>query len=282
MKTLGSILQLTYEYFKEKKIERSRRTAEDLLAHVLNLSRMELYMQHDKPLLESEINAYRELVKRKMKGEPLEYLLGKVNFYHCSLRLSQDVLIPRPETEILIDKVCAHLKKQTLSGKSAWDVCTGSGCLGIALKKALPELEVTLADVSASALDLARANAALNRVQVSSLQGDLLAPFEGKRADIVLCNPPYVSIKEYDQLDQSVRGFEPKIALIGGFDGLLFYERMSRDLPHYLEPGASVFFEIGTGQGEAMQRLFSASCWRNQVVEKDWAGHDRFFFLEFE
>lgn len=282
MKTLGEVIQLTMNVFKDKNIERPRRTAEELLSHVLRMPRMELYMQFDKPFQEEELVILRELVRRKVKGEPLEYLLGSVSFYGCSIEVNKDVLIPRPETEILLDRACSRLKTRDLSGKVAWDLCTGSGCLGIGLKKALPQLKVTLLDLSEKALFLARRNAEQNRVDVAFIQGDLLAACKNSKADILLCNPPYVSKKEYEDLDVSVRGYEPKEALVGGEDGLLFYRRLAHELPFYLRPGAHVFFEIGWAQGEAVRKLFSSPCWRNICMEKDLAGHDRFFFLEFE
>jgi|SRR5579862_331146 len=282
MKTLGEILQLTAQCFKEKNIERPRRTAEELLSFVLHLPRLELYLQFDKPLVQDELNVLRDLVKRKLKGEPLEYLLGRVSFYGCTLTVTRDVLIPRPETEILLDKACHRLKSLSLEGKKAWDLCTGSGCLGIGLKKTFPQLQVFLSDVSDKALAVARNNAETNGVSVACLKGDLLAPFAGSKADIILCNPPYVSNKEYDHLDSSVSAYEPKEALVGGEEGLFFYQRLSAELPACLNPGALLFFEIGFSQGKAVQDLFLAPCWRHARIEKDFAGHDRFFFLEFE
>lgn len=281
MKTVGEILQLTVQYFKER--GESRRGAEELLAAVLKCNRLELYMQFDKPLVKEELDKMRQFVKRKLKGEPLEYILGSVKFYGCLLRITPAVLIPRVETEILLEKVCNRLKlREPHLGKIVWDVCTGSGGLGIGLKKMLPDYEVTLADVSKEALELARANALLNQVEVTCVEGDLLTPFKGQKTDIFLCNPPYVSLQEYQGLDESVKNYEPKQALLGGEDGLFFYKRLSQELPHYLKPGALVFLEIGASQGSAVRSLFSAPCWRSVSLEKDWAGHERFFSLEFE
>ena len=126
--------------------------------------------------------------------------------------------------------------------KRAWDICCGSGCLGIGLKKAHPHLDVTLSDLSAEALALAKKNADLNELSVNFLSGDLLAPFAGKKADLVLCNPPYVTEEEYASLDPEVKNYEPKMALLGG---LTFYQRLSQELPKYLNPGAKIFLEIG-------------------------------------
>lgn len=282
MKTLGEVLQLSVAYLEERAIERPRRQVEELLSSLLELDRLDLYMHFDRPLEEGELAAFREMLRRRGKGEPLDYILKKVRFFNCTLEVSSAVLIPRPETEILLDKVCKRLKREDLAGKRAWDLCCGSGCLGIGLKKALPQLEVSLSDISVEALDLARKNSVRNGVSIEVLQGDLLAPFAGRRADIVLCNPPYITEKEYLALDAEVRDFEPKGALVGGVTGLEFYARLAKDLPSHLNPRGLVFFEIGTSQKEAVLELFSAEIWKLREVEKDWAGHDRFFFLEIE
>jgi len=280
MKPLGEVLTLTSDFLKKKEIPRARRVAEELIAHVLGIKRLELYMQFDRPLVESELEEIRLLLKRAMQGEPVEYILGELTFYHCTIGVTKDVLIPRPETEILVDSACRLLKD--CQGKVAWDLCTGSGCIGISIKKACPELVVSLSDLSEAALQLAGKNAERNGVDVELRQGDLLAPFAGRKADILFCNPPYVSSSEYGSLDPSVKHFEPEMALVGGEEGMAFYERLKNDLPGYLNLGAKVFLEIGSKQGSALLQLFSESHWKNQRIEKDWAGHDRFFFLEFE
>lgn len=282
MKTLGEILRISALFLKEKNCPRFRRDAEELLAYVLKLKRLELYLQFDRPIQESELETLRALIKRIAGGEPVEYIIGEVVFYHCDIAVGPGVLIPRPETEILIDSACRMLRAADLHQKNAWDLCTGSGCIGIAVKKACPDLHVCLADLSANALEFAAANIEKNKVEVEILQGDLLAPFAGRKADLIFCNPPYVTAKEFFTLDRSVKDFEPQQALIGGEDGLSFYRRLQNELPTYLNPQAKIFFEIGAGQGEAVLNIFSGSIWKNRRVEKDWAGHDRFFFLEFE
>ena len=282
MKSLGEILNSTIYFFKQKQLQRARLVAEELIAHVLQMKRLDLYMQFDRPLIEAELEELRPLEKRAVQKEPLEYILGQVAFYNTDLTLTRAVLIPRPETEILVNLVCKELKTLPLEGKVAWDLCTGSGCIGIALKKACPELSVSLSDLSKEALDVARNNALQNGVEVECIEGDLLTAFQGKKADIVLCNPPYVAEQEYSSLDPSVRDFEPKMALVGGEEGLDFYRRLKKELPSLLNPGAKIFLEIGSLQGAALQTLFSDPCWKRGRVEKDWAGHERFFFLEFE
>jgi len=282
MKTVSEVLQLSANYLQERQVARPRREAEDLLCFILKLSRLELYLQHERPMDESELSLYRDFLKRKVKGEPYEYIAGEIPFFHCRFRLSPDVLIPRPETEILLEKAVLEIQKKDYSDKVAWDLCCGSGCLGVSLKKALPALEVSLSDLSEKAIEIAKANASMNDATVCFYQGDLLSPFRQGKADFVLCNPPYISNQEFNSLDPSVRLYEPKIALVSGPSGLEFYTRLADELPVYLNRGAKVFLEIGAGQGAAVGAIFGAKCWKTKCLEKDWAGHDRFFFLEFE
>jgi release factor glutamine methyltransferase len=282
MKSIGEILPLSVQYLEARNIASARRQVEELLCHILGLKRIELYMQFDRPLSEDELARLRELLRRRGKGEPLAYIVQQVDFYDCRLNVSPNVLIPRQETEILLDKVIQKLKKRSLQGKTAWDICAGSGSLAIGLKKSLPMLQVSLTDISSEALEVAKKNCEINCVTIELLQGDLLDPLKGRKADFILCNPPYISEQEYASLDPEVRDFEPKRALVGGGSGFEFYERLAAVLPGFLNPQGEVFFEIGTGQGERVAALFNASCWKTKYLEKDWAGHDRFFFLEIE
>ncbi|HSX10453.1 MAG TPA: peptide chain release factor N(5)-glutamine methyltransferase [Chlamydiales bacterium] len=271
MKTIGEVLKLSQSFLEERKIDRPRRTAEDLLSNVLKLKRLDLYLQFDKPVIDGELALLRDLLKKCGRGEPLEYVIGGLEFFGCWIKTDPRVLIPRPETEILVDLISQRVRSGVL-----WDLCTGSGCMGIALKKKWPELKVTLSDISADALALAAENAKQNGVEVELVQGDLLDPFRGRKADVIVCNPPYISQSEYDHLSPSVRDFEPKGALLGGERGTEFYERLQRELPPFLNPGAQVFFEIGARQGEALKKLFPQG-----EILPDWAGHPRFLIKKF-
>lgn len=282
MKSLGEVLRLSTEFLSQKKCTRARRIAEELLAHIVQIGRLDLYMQFDRPMEDSELETLRSLLKKASTGEPIDYILGKISFYHCTMQLTPAVLIPRPETEILVDMACKEIGKEVQTDKIAWDLCTGSGCIGIAVKKACPEVNMALSDISESALDVAKSNASLNQAQVQCVLGDLLTPFKEQKAHIVFCNPPYISHSSYQNLDPSVKNFEPKEALLAGEDGLLFYRRLKEELPDFLHAGAKIYLEIGYDQGKAVMELFSTGPWKKCRLEKDWAGHDRFFFLEFE
>lgn len=275
MKTLGEVLKLSSEFLQKKGIDKPRRQVEELLSYVLKLPRIELYMQFDRPLIEHELTELREAIKRRAEGEPWQYIAGEVEFLGCRIKVNKNVLIPRQETEILADRI---LKELPPTPVEIWDVCTGSGCIGIALKKKRPDCKVILSDISPEALSIARANAETNSVEVEFLQGDLLKPFQGK-ADIIVSNPPYITEKDYAVLDQEVRNWEPKMALEAGPNGLKFYEQFAQDLPRYLNPNGKVYFEIGTGMGDQVKNLFTSPIWKSVQITQDWSSHDRFVTL---
>lgn len=279
MKTLLEILKLSTDYLQQHGISTPRRQAEDLLCDALGIKRMQLYLDFERPLTDSELKECRERLIRRGRGEPLQYIHGKVEFSGCTIAINPSVLIPRQETEILVDIIAKDLSQLPLEGKVLLDLCCGSGYIGIALKKRFPSLDVYLSDISAEALQVTKENAKNNEVQVNILQGDLLEPFH-KKAHYVVCNPPYISENEYAALDPEVRNFEPRTALVAGKTGLEFYQRLAKDLPNALHPGGKAWFEIGAGQGEQIKSLFSDPIWKTSAFAKDWAGHDRFFFLQ--
>jgi len=178
-----------------------------------------------------------------------------------------------------VDTVSKEIADQSLV---VWDICTGSGCIGVSLKKKNPKAHVVLSDISPAALAVAKQNAMHNEIDVECRLGDLLEPFTGQKADIIVCNPPYISTVEYLDLDSCVKDYEPKLALVGGDHGGEFYKKMEESLENFLRPGGKVFFEIGYRQGNWIFELFSKSVWKQKMVIKDWSGHDRFFFLEIE
>ncbi|MCE5294930.1 MAG: peptide chain release factor N(5)-glutamine methyltransferase [Chlamydiales bacterium] len=248
MKTLGEILKLSYDYIRQKGSSHSRHEVEELIASTLGKKRLDLYLNFDKPLTEDELAKVRKNLKRLGDNEPLQYIEGTVQFYDCTLRVDKRVLIPRPETELLVDRIVKHIRLHPYTDKVLWDICTGSGCIGIAIKKALPELNVTLSDISEDALKVAEANAKENEVSVNIATGDLLEPFKGKKADFIVCNPPYISEEEYKGLDAHVVNFEPKLALVPGQTGLEAYSALINTLPAVCNPGAKIWLEIGHKQ----------------------------------
>jgi release factor glutamine methyltransferase len=255
--------------------------AGDLICDFLDLQKKELFQNLDRPLSETESQKCLEWAERRLKEEPLAYISGKVYFYDCLLKITPSVLVPRQETEILTDKIANQLSLENLSGKVLWDLCCGSGCIGIALKKKFPELTVCSSDFSSEALNLAKENSQLNHVNIDFRLGDLFEPFAFEEADYIVCNPPYISEAEYEQLDSAVRLFEPRMALVGGVSGLEFYERLAAELPAFTKSNFKAWMEIGYNQKQSVQKLFDRFNWKT-AIENDWAGHPRFFFLENE
>ncbi len=282
MKTIGELLKLASHFLEEKGMIRAGRDAEELLGFILGCKRLDLFLQFDRPLEEGEIARFRGLIKRRATGEPIDYILGEIEFFDCRLKISPAVLIPRPETEVFLqiisERIAAHLPRDA----QVWDLCCGSGCLGLGLKKKFPFLEVTLTDLSKEALVVAKKNALENELVVTCLEGDLWQPLGNGQADLIVCNPPYVAEKEYAVLSREVKDFEPRMALTDGADGLTFYRRLAREITRYLRPGGHLCLEIGSTQKEAIDALFCQVPNRKKSIEKDWAGHDRFFFLEIE
>ncbi|KAF3361423.1 Release factor glutamine methyltransferase [Chlamydiales bacterium STE3] len=282
MKTLSELIHLSASYLKLKGIDSARRVAEDLIADALHLKRLDLYLLYDRPIQEDELTELRVRLSRRAKGEPAQYISGFVDFYDCCIKVTPSVLIPRQETEILVDRVVGDLEQTSLQGKVLLDLCCGSGCIGIALKKRFPQLQVVSSDISSGALAIAKDNAFANGVDICWVQGDFLEALPYQQFDFVVCNPPYVSEIAYETLDPSVKCYEPKLALVASDNGLFFFKRFALEGKKLLSSKAKVWFEIGFDQGNALNQIFQEPFWRNLRLEKDWAGHDRFFSLETE
>lgn len=184
---IGEALSYITSRFKAKGMEEPKRQAQDLLCDFLDCGRAELYQGSVHPLKEGMLQQLVAWVERRLQGEPLPYISGKMSFYGCQFEINPSVLIPRQETELLVDKIAKVLQREDLEGKILWDLCCGSGCIGIALKKTLPMLTVSLSDVSPQAIALAKRNAKANDAEVSCLCGDLLAPFYGKK--LIMSSP---------------------------------------------------------------------------------------------
>ena len=205
---------------------------------------------------------------------PLAYQEGTVEFYDCTITVNPSVLIPRQETEILIDKALSRLKGQP--PLKVLDLCCGSGCMGLAIKQARPQDDVHLSDISPQALAVAQHNSTTNALSVTLHQGDLYIP---PNIEALFCNPPYVTTEEWKHLEPSVKDFEPRLALDGGPSGLDFYERLAQQLHAQTIAPKFCFFEIGATQGNVLCQLFTLPSYHLDLL-KDWAGHDRFLFLQ--
>ncbi len=240
-----------------------------LLGSVLRRSRLETLAMGAEPLPEEQLAAFERLLARRMRREPLQYILGETEFMGRRFLSRPGALIARNDTELLASLALACLRR----GGRALDLCTGSGVLAVTLSLDIPSARVDAADISEEALSLARENARLHRADVNFLRGDLFAPCEGRRYDMICCNPPYIETAALDGLQEELR-FEPRLALDGGEDGLDFYRRIAREAPGYLCPGGRLLLEFGEGQAEAIAGLL-VPCFDEISVHKDLAGLPR-------
>lgn len=255
------ILTWTKGYLADKGVENPRLEAEWMLCEALSLDRVGLYLNFDKPLSESELAAYRGMVARRGRREPLQYILGSQEFMGLDFLVSPAVLIPRHDTEVLVSE---GIQRGGGAG-SILDIGAGSGCVAVAIARALPQAKVCAVDISEAALAVARSNAEKNGAPVQFFQGSLLEPFAGRRFDMILSNPPYIPASELATLQQEVRGFEPLGALDGGTDGLDFYRAIVAGAPDHLNAGGWLLFEVGAGQAPEVLGLLkdgglSADC----------------------
>jgi len=272
-------IQKTAEFFERKGIESARLQAELLLAHVLQLPRMKLYLNFDRVLAPVEVDAFRELVRRRGLREPLQHLVGTVSFCRLELTVSNAALIPRPETELLAQMGVEFLQPRASASPSALDLGTGSGCLAIVLAKNCPQAKLLAADISPAALDLARANADRHGVgdRIQFFLSDAFAGLPARqRFDLILSNPPYIATEEILTLEPEVRDHDPRLALDGGADGLDFYRRLAAEAADWLAPGGKMMLEFGEGQAPALEKIFAGQNWVVEAVREDYSRRARF------
>ena len=279
--TIQKLLKWTSEYLTNKGIDSPRLSAELLLSHALGLKRIELYTQFDKQVPQQQLGPLHDLVKRAGLHEPVAYLTGKTEFYSLELDITADCLIPRPETELLVQRAIEFLR--TRSGiQYICDLCTGNGCIAVAIAKNVPDARVTATDISAAALEVAARNIEKHRLKehVRLLCGDLFEPLikqlDVNQFDLIACNPPYVSTAEYENLDKNVKDYEPESALLAGADGMDIYRRIIKKVEEFLKPDAALMLEIGFAQGPAVRDLLEESRSFAQIkIEKDLHDNDR-------
>jgi release factor glutamine methyltransferase len=275
--TIEALVRWATDDFKAKGIDRPRLDAEVLLAHALGTTRMQLVLDGKKPLAGPELARFREMVKRRRTHEPVAYLLGAREFYGRSFKVDARVLVPRPDTETLVDVALARTEHVSLAMR-ALDLCTGSGCVAITLARQRPTSRVHATDLSADALAVARENAQrLGAYNVSFAQGDLFAAVARPPApfDVITANPPYIAAAEIATLMPDVRDFEPKMALDGGADGLDFVRRIVDDAPAHLVPGGVLAMEIGAGEAPDAARLLEARGFKRVTITRDLARIER-------
>lgn len=276
--TIRKVLTWTTQHFEKRQVDSPRLTAEVLLSHVLKMGRVRLYVDLDRPLSKEELGTFRALIERRLNGEPTQYLTGVREFYNRTFKVDARVLIPRPETELLVEAALRMLPKDAPA--RALDVCTGSGCIAISLAAERPLASVVATDVSPDACALARENAEALKVadRVTVLQGDLFSPVPpDARFRVVVSNPPYIDTAEIATLSPEVRR-EPKLALDGGPDGLVLIRKVVTGARRWLEPGGLLAMEIGETQGPAVLKLLEAAGYADARVEKDLERRERMAF----
>lgn len=269
-------INLSAKYLSEKGIDSARMNAELLLAEILGCKRLELYLKFDKPLSEDEVVKYRIFLSRRSKGEPLQYILGKVEFFGMEFIVNENVLIPRQETEILVEIITEKYK--TSSNLNVLDIGTGSGIISICLAKHLPDSTIYATDISENALKTAKLNADKNSVSnITFFKNDILnQEFDIKTEfDIIVSNPPYVSLEEYSTLQKEIVNYEPKEAVTDNSDGYTFYKRISSLAGKILKPSGELFFETGQGQAENVKNIMIKNNFINTYLIKDYLGIER-------
>src|SRR3972149_5397910 len=295
--TIKETLSWTTDYLVQYDVPDAKAEAEYLLAHALGCKRVELHVNHASGLSYHALQEFIDFVERRIKREPPQYIIGEQEFYGLTFKVNKDVLIPRPETEILVEEAVKTVRSQesevrsqntkihysellTPDSKLILDLCTGSGCIAVSLAKEIPDSQIYVVDISESALDVARENAERHSVvdKITFIQGNLFAPLRGLslKVDLIVSNPPYVSRDMMKDLQPEIRDYEPEIAVYAGDDGLDFYRRIISESPAYLTQGGHLILEIGYGQAEEIKKLIEQSnAFADISITKDFAGIDR-------
>ena len=267
--------------FRESRVAEERRTAGVLLCHVLGVDRTYLLTRSEEQIDEERYRKYLALVERRVTGEPLQYITGHQEFYGLDFTVTPAVLIPRPETEFLVERLIGLARELRNETPLIVDLGTGSGCIAVTLALHIPGARLIAIDSSNAALDVARANAERHGAsdRIDFVEGDLLAPLGERRLDtpidILASNPPYVGEERPELIQREVSQWEPHAALFGGNDGLDFYRRLLLDAPRYLKPGGYLVFEIGYGQLDAILELINHSALELVDITDDLQGIPR-------
>lgn len=277
MHTVLELLNLTTTFFEQKGIDSARLNAELLLAETLKCKRLDLYLAFDKPVKDEEVNHFREFIRRRGNREPLQYILGYVDFYGLNFFVNKDVLIPRQETEILVETIINHTDKET--ELNIMDIGTGSGIIAVCLANNLPNVKIIAVDKSKEALTIAKQNAEKNNVaeRITFIEIDVLntSLAVNTKFDIIVSNPPYVSQKEFSSLQKEIVSHEPDFAVTDFSDGLTFYRKIIVSAKTLLNENGKIFFEVGAGQAEEVKSIFKENNFSSMQIWKDYGGIER-------
>lgn len=281
--TTRQLLAWTTQYFEKKAIDSPRMSAEMLLAHVLGVPRIKLFMDADRPASELERAAFRDLVERAVRHEPVDYLVGQAPFFSMMFKVTPAVLVPRPSTETLVEHVIQHSRRTPgFRQPVVADICTGSGIIAISLAKHVPDCTVAATDLSEAALAIAKENAAAlgTTERVEFRQGNLLEPVAGRRFRYLVSNPPYISDAEWKDVPPNVKDYEPTLALRGGADGLDLIRPLIAQAAHFLEKPGQLVLEIAASQKDSAIALATQAGLLNPHVLADHEGLPRVLVAE--
>lgn len=281
MLTVLEAIKRSTDYLNKKGIESARLNSEILLANILNCKRLDLYLSFDRPLTEQEVKSYREFISRRGKHEPLQYITREVEFYGLRFKLTPNVLIPRPETELLVETVINKLKDK--KDVKILDVGTGSGNIAIALAQNLVEAKIFSIDASEEVLKTAKENAALNQVsdRINFLNIDIKSDFElSEKFTCVISNPPYVSLDDYNLLEPELKVYEPRTSLTDNSNGLTFFGAITEKSLNLLEPKGMIFFEMAEGQYEDVRKILLGNNFKNIQIVNDYQSIERIIYGE--
>jgi release factor glutamine methyltransferase len=283
---LIDLLNWTAEYLATKGFENGRLETELLLAHSLSLRRIDLYVNFDRPLVVDELAHFKSLLKRRLENEPLQYIMGETEFYSLPFKVAPGVLIPRPETEILVDniiRICLENFEETAQ-VNILDVGSGSGNIAVACAKNIPSARLTSVDISEAALDIAKNNAEINGVKddIKFIKLDALKEWPEnyhQSFNIIVSNPPYVSTAEYINLAMEIKDYEPQNALVSGEFGLDFYRKFSLQLKDLSRKNTFILFEIGEKQAKGVIECYKNVGFLNAIIVKDLSNKDRVIIM---
>ena len=272
-KTVLKILNKSIDQLKKYNIENPQLNAELIISHVLDMNKANLYL-NSKDILDNEkSDIIEQFIIRRTKHEPLQYILGETEFYGCKIKVNPDVLIPRPETELLVEKLVQE------NVNSILEIGTGSGAIAIALAKQMKNVQIEATDISEKALNTARQNAELNNVSINFMQSDIFENIKNKY-DIIVSNPPYISKKEYDNLAPEIKDYEPEISLLAKEEGLFYYKKIFENAKDYLTEKGKIYFEIGYNQAEKIKEIAKENGFDEINVFKDLNGFDRIVMIK--
>jgi release factor glutamine methyltransferase len=280
MITVLEAINLSTEFLQKKNIQSPRTNAELLLASALKCKRLELYLSFDRPLKQNELNIYRKLIKRRSNFEPLQYITGSVEFYGLAFKVTPAVLIPRPETEILVEIILDEFKKK--ERLSILDIGCGSGIIGISLAVNLLSASIFCTDISEDAINLAKENAEKHDVisTITFLKHNILSQQIDfiQEADAIVSNPPYVSKNDFGSLQKEIRNFEPRYAVTDESDGYTFFRTISSKVAKILKTGGKLFFEVSEGQSSMVKKILSQNGLVEITIIKDYQNIDRVIY----